>query len=44
MYWPTNDKETTLKKGGKLVLRYRVLVHGGNATEAKVAEIFGSYK
>ncbi|HWR99642.1 MAG TPA: PmoA family protein [Prolixibacteraceae bacterium] len=44
MYWPSNDKETMLKKGGKLVLRYRVLVHGGNATEAKVAEIFGSYK
>jgi hypothetical protein len=44
MYWPSNDKETLLKKGGKLVLRYRVLVHGGNASEAKVAEIFGSYK
>jgi hypothetical protein len=44
MYWPADDKETILKKGEKLLLRYRVLVHGGNSVDAKVAEIFEQYK
>ncbi|MCX6222704.1 MAG: PmoA family protein [Bacteroidia bacterium] len=44
MYWPVNEVETTVKKGEKLLLRYRVVVHGGNTTEAKVKELFEQYK
>lgn len=44
MYWPTNDKETFLKKGEKLVLCYRVVVHGGNVSESKISEQFELYK
>ena len=40
MYWPANEVETTVKKGDKLFLRYRVVVHGGNTAEAKVKELF----
>ena len=40
MYWPQNDKETVLKKGDKIKLRYRVLVHAGDVTIAKIAEQF----
>ena len=35
MYWPENDKETLMKKGTVLNLRYRVLVHAGTHLEAK---------
>jgi hypothetical protein len=44
MYWPADDKETFVKKGESLLLRYRVLVHGGTTAEAKVAEQFEQYK
>ena len=44
MYWPKDDKQTDLKKGDQLVLRYRVLVHGGSCAEAKIAEKFAEYK
>ena len=44
MYWPANEVETTVKKGEKLLLRYRVVVHGGNTKDAKVAELFEQYK
>ena len=44
MYWPENDKTTDLKKGQTIKLRYRVLVHSGNAATAKVAELFEKYK
>jgi hypothetical protein len=44
MYWPKDDKETVLKKGDKLALRYRVVVHGGTCSEAKIADLFGQYK
>lgn len=44
MFWPADDKETLLKKGEKLALRYRVLVHGGNSVDAKVREFFEQYK
>ncbi len=44
MYWPANGMETFMKKGEKLLLRYRVLVHGGTTAEAKVAELFSQYK
>jgi hypothetical protein len=43
MYWPVNDKETVMKKGEKLFLRYRVVVHGGNTAEGKVKELFEQY-
>ncbi len=44
MYWPKDDKETVMKKGEKLVLRYRVIVHGGNVSEAKIADQFDLFK
>jgi hypothetical protein len=44
MYWPANDKETLLKKGEKLVLRYRVVVHGGNVSESRISEQFELYR
>jgi hypothetical protein len=44
MYWPENDKETTLKKGQTIKLKYRVLVHAGDVTTAKIAEQFDMYK
>ena len=44
MYWPANGTENTLKKGEKLVLHYLVVVHGGTAKEAKIAEWFELYK
>jgi len=44
MYWPENGVETLFKKGETLRLRYRVLVHGGNAEEAKIGELSGNYK
>ena len=43
MYWPENEKETSLKKGDKINLRYRVIVHTGDSKEAKIAEEFGKY-
>lgn len=44
MYWPQNDKETTLKKGQTIKLKYRVLVHSGDTATAKIAEQFEKYK
>lgn len=44
MYWPANDKETTLKKGQTIKLRYRVLVHSGDTNSAKITEQFEKYK
>jgi len=44
MYWPENGEETFLKKGEALLLRYRILVHGGNTTDAKIGELFELYK
>jgi len=44
MYWPVNGEETVVKKGEKLVLRYRVIVHGGNSVDAKVSEFFDLFK
>lgn len=44
MYWPANGEESFMKKGETLFLRYRVVVHGGNTEEAKIAELFRSYK
>lgn len=44
MYWPQNDKETSLKKGQTIKLKYRVLVHSGDTSNAKIAEQFEKYK
>jgi hypothetical protein len=44
MYWPQNGEETYLKKGETLLLRYRVLVHGGTTDQAKIGEMFENYK
>lgn len=40
MYWPQNDKNTTLKKGEQIKLKYRVIVHAGDHEEAKIAGEF----
>jgi hypothetical protein len=44
MYWPENDKDIVLKKGEKIKLRYRVLVHSGDHSQAGVAKEFEKYK
>ena len=44
MNWPENDKDVFMKKGTVLDLRYRVLVHSGDHTQAKIAEAFEKYK
>jgi hypothetical protein len=44
MYWPQNGTDTQMKKGTTLVLRYRVLVHSGTASEADIAGQFEKYK
>jgi hypothetical protein len=44
MEWPQNGTDTRMKKGTTLTLRYRVLVHGGDHLEAKIAEAFEKYK
>jgi hypothetical protein len=43
MYWPPDGKETRLKKGEKLVLRYRVLVHAGDTQQADIAGAYEKY-
>lgn len=44
MYWPENEKNTILKKGETIKLRYRVIVHAGNQEDAKIADLFEKYK
>ena len=44
MYWPENGRESNLKKGEKINLRYRVAVHAGDVKEANVAQLFEQYK
>ena len=43
MYWPKDNQATHLAKGETLTLRYRILVHGGDAAQAGVAEQFKAY-
>ncbi|HSH19259.1 MAG TPA: PmoA family protein [Draconibacterium sp.] len=43
MYWPENDKNTSLKKGDLIKLRYRVIVHTGDEKEADIAGEFEKY-
>ncbi|MCP4640691.1 MAG: hypothetical protein GY851_09675, partial [bacterium] len=44
MFWPPDDKRTDLPKGEPLTLRYRVVVHEGDVTEAGIAALFEAYK
>ena len=44
MYWPENGETTALKKGEKVNLRYRVIVHGGTVEEAGIGKLYEHYK
>ena len=44
MYWPENGENTLLQKGQTLELRYRILIHTGDHTEAGIEEQFAKYK
>lgn len=44
MFWPENGKMTELKKGEKINLRYRVVVHAGDSGQAGIARLFEQYK
>ncbi len=44
MYWPENDTSTSLKKGEKIQLKYRVLVHSGDSMQADIVGQFEIYK
>ncbi len=44
MYWPENDEFTMLKKGEKIKLKYRVIVHSGDHLEARISNDFNKYK
>lgn len=44
MYWPENEEFTKLKKGEKIQLKYRVIVHSGDHLEAGISNDFNKYK
>lgn len=44
MYWPENDSNMTFSKGEQVKLRYRVIVHSGDHTEAGIEKEFIKYK
>lgn len=44
MFWPENGKDTFMKKGTVLLLKYRVLVHAGDYMQANIAGEFERYK
>lgn len=44
MFWPENGNTTELKKGEKINLRYRVVVHAGDSGQAGIARLFEQYK
>jgi hypothetical protein len=44
MYWPENRTHIELAKGRQLRLRYRVVVHAGDAKTAGIGEIFERYE
>ena len=45
MYWPADEaKGTMLNKGHIVKLRYRVLVHNGDVTDAGIVEAYDQYK
>lgn len=43
MYWLAGD-QLDLPQGEKLTLRYRVVVHAGDARQAKIASLFEAYE
>ena len=43
MYWLEGDK-LNLAKGEKLMLEYRVVIHGGDSKAANIASLFNQYK
>lgn len=43
MYWPENGAHIDLPKGGEVRLRYRVLVHAGDAAAADIAAAYAAY-
>jgi hypothetical protein len=43
MYWPENDRDTFMKKGTVLNLRYRVIVHAGDHVQAGIGKAFEEY-
>ncbi|MBQ0127808.1 MAG: PmoA family protein [Bacteroidales bacterium] len=43
MFWPEDDRATYYRKGDKVRLRYRVLVHKGCPKDAKIDELFKQY-
>jgi hypothetical protein len=44
MFWPEDGKQTCLKKGETLRLRYRVIVHAGDTKQANIAAAFEKYR
>ena len=40
---PKRDGSITIPAGGSLTFRYRVLIHHGDAAEAKIADAYGQY-
>jgi hypothetical protein len=40
---PKRDGSVTIPVGGSLLFRYRVLIHPGDATEAKISEVYQAY-
>jgi len=44
LYWPSDDKATCFDKGDIITLRYRVLVHEGDAQSADIAGEFAKYR
>ena len=44
MYWPEDGEATVLRKGEKVKLRYRVIVHGGTVDEAGISRLYEEYK
>ncbi|MEW6356366.1 MAG: DUF6807 family protein [Planctomycetota bacterium] len=43
MFWPPDGKEIRFPKGEAVSLRYRVVVHAGDAKQAGIAELFAQY-
>ena len=44
LYWPASGNSTFFPKGESVTLRYRVLVHGGDTTEAGIAGEWEKYR
>jgi hypothetical protein len=43
MWWPADDKDTRLKKGEIIKLKYRVITHTGDSAEADIADAWQQY-